>query len=111
MLGQGNFGKVCVAYISRTTQIRDEDQVKNSEPVFQSPLKQGHKRHFSFKNNKYTVNQNYEPSGVNANISPDNSNSASIPLLPKDARKVAAKMAKGMSFFYQLSGLNYSYYI
>ena len=93
VLGQGNFGKVCVAYISHTQAIRDEEEVKKADLSFQGPTKQGLKRHLSFKN-KYTVNQNYEPSGVTSDLNNTDEN-AKIPLLPKDARKAAVKMAKG----------------
>jgi hypothetical protein len=93
-LGQGNFGKVCVAYISHSQPIRDEEEVKKADLSFQGPGKQGLKRHLSFKS-KHTVNQNYEPSGVTSSTN-SAENDIKIPLLPNDARKAAVKMAKGI---------------
>lgn len=66
------------------------------------PVKQGIRRHLSFKN-KSTANPNYEPSGVTSNVD-SNENDSIIPLLPKDARKAAVKMAKGMIVY----SLNFS---
>jgi hypothetical protein len=91
-LGQGNFGKVCVAYISHSQPIRDEEEAKKVDLTFQGAGKL--KRHLSFKS-KYAVNQNYEPSGVTSNTNAAE-NDTKIPLLPKDTRKAAAKMAKGI---------------
>lgn len=106
-MGQGNFGKVCVAFISYSSAIRDEEQTKIPEVTTQLPLKSGIKRHFSFRKQQYTVNYNYDTSNpVQLNQSQQDQQQI-VPLMPKEARKVAAKMVKGMLFLLQYNHDSY----
>ena len=91
VLGQGNFGKVCLATVA-STQIRDEAQAKRDLLNFYaSPDALGSdggaggglaRRGSTKRQNLY----------ITKNLDFDESN---IPLLPSDARKVACKMVKG----------------
>jgi hypothetical protein len=74
-----------------TTEIRDDEQI-----AIDTPAKTGLRRHLSFRRGHYNVTKSNVDSTDNLDNSPT---SALIPLLPKDARKVAVKMIKGWVSF------------
>ena len=95
MLGQGNFGKVCLATVSHA-QIRDEDQANKDLANFINNIgdsssggadgrRMSLRRQNIYKGNKDDEDENKQL------------------LLPRDARKVAVKMVKGLLLFSFLS--------
>ena len=92
MLGQGNFGKVCLATVA-STQIRDEAQAKKDLVNFyanpDAALGSDGGAGGGLARRGSTKRQNLY---ITKHLDFDESN---IPLLPSDARKVACKMVKG----------------
>jgi hypothetical protein len=95
VLGQGNFGKVCLATLSKEP-IRDEADVAKEMGSSSGQLDQagtgGIMRRLSTRRqqNKYVLNNNYKPFEIS---------DANQPLLPRGARLVAVKMVKGNFIF------------
>ncbi len=97
-MGEGNFGKVCLAAVSLHDSIRDKNQIEKEEGGAGSGLSRV-KHRFSIRGrdgqNSYAVNK----SGSDVAL-----NEFNQPLLIKGCRKVAVKMVKGkLKHFFVLS--------
>lgn len=85
VLGEGEFGKVCLALVSFKADLRSDDEVNDISKHDQA--NRGIRRHFSFrsKNNPYSGNSTL------------NDKEVQIPLIRNNGgRLVAVKMVKGM---------------
>jgi hypothetical protein len=101
VLGEGNFGKVCLAVVSLKDPIRDESQTDKDDfeggsGVPGSGLSR-HKHRFSIRgrsaHNTYTVNKSNSDLELNE---------LDKPLLVKGSRLVAVKMVKGKCLFFYI---------
>lgn len=88
MLGEGNFGRVCTAFVSKKNELRSEEEVTDALNAHQN---RGIKRHLSLRNRFM-----HRPD----NISQEQKSDVEMQPLTqmpdeKDAKKVAVKMVKG----------------
>ena len=90
MLGQGNFGKVCLASVSNE-QIREESDIGKELNILDTSsgsLPATPNRKFSMRRQQNTYALKNSTSDKDVEMS-------DVPLLPKNSRLAAVKMVKG----------------